>query len=155
MKGLPLITTLIVSMFFGCAQLKGEKGADGSTGATGATGTAGMTLTTSVFCFKNQVVNSVSLWFWYTTNIYSDGTKFIHCAVSSPSAEWGNSLFYKSTQTGSVTEYCSLTLDVDTGSSGFWTFSKSGSTKTVVYSDTGSASNNTTVTYASSDCTTN
>jgi len=77
------------------------------------------------------------------------------CAVIGSAIQIENAVFYKSIQAGATVEGCIVVSDADsTSSGGFWTFSKSGSTRTAVYTDPGSATNGTTITYSTSDCST-
>lgn len=114
-------------------------------------GNDGITISTVKRC--NKI--SGGLVFEHNIVTYSTNDKFVYCAISNAAATYSATAIYKSTQTGSVSEGCALTYDLDTVTSGFWIFSVSGSTRTAVYSDSGSASNGTTVTFATSDCTSN
>lgn len=159
MKIAMLIVLLISTI--GCAPFKGSDGATGATGAkgetgaTGASGADGLTLSSQSFCSKSQTVNSVSMTFQYDIYTFSDGTKMIRCAVGDGFTNYDTHFMWKSNQAGASQEGCLLKLDVDIANGGYWDFSKSGNTRTAFYINSGSAFDGTTVTYSSSDCTSN
>ena len=92
--------------------------------------------------------------FSYQGVTYSTGDVFVRCEISDNISSFSTSNFYKSTQSGASNYSCVLTFDVDTASAGFWQFTFTSGTKKAVYSDTGSGSNGSTLTYASGDCST-
>ena len=119
-------------------------------GTDGTNGTNGLTISSIKYCskttggatFKNNIVT------------FSTGDKHIYCEISNSLNTYSASIFYRSVQTGATTESCLIVYDIDTATAGFWNFALSGSTRAATYSDSGSASNGTVITYASGDCAT-
>lgn len=128
----------------------GDTGPQGPQGPQGTAGTPGMTIATNLACSR---VTSGMI-FEYQLVTYSTGDVFAACSISDGSATYYNSRIYRSTQSGAVTGDCLLTYDIDTVSAGYWTFSHSGGGSTVVYHDSTSANNGTTVSYSSGECST-
>lgn len=150
MKSL-VLTLVTIGILSGCGQQgeKGDAGPKGDSGGTGATGTTA-SISSSTHCAKT--VSSLN--FEYDYVVFSSGDVWVNCNIEDSSAEYSNSSFYKSTQTGASTGGCLLTYDIDTASSGYWSFTTSPS-RQAIYKDTGSANNGTTVSFATSDCSTN
>lgn len=119
-------------------------------GSTGPTGPAGATISSNTRCSK---IDS-GLMFDYLILRYTSGDVFVDCSISDSSATYSRTAFFKAGQTGATTYSCLLTYDVDASSSGYWTFNYGSSVYKATYSDSGSASNNFVLTYASGDCTT-
>ena len=127
----------------------GQTGSSGTSGTNGTNGTDGLTISNIVFCTK-----IATRLYEYNTVTFSTGDKHVFCSVTNGVGTYSSSITFKSTQAGATTESCLVTMDVENSTSGWWNFTKSGTTKTTVYSDATSASNGTTVTFATSDCTT-
>lgn len=142
-----IVGLFVLSGLFGCS------GGGGGSSAPAASPTTPevdeQSLTSTVRCYKNQS----GLDFEFVINNFSNGDKYITCLVAGLSIQVQNSVYYKSTFSGAVSESCLVTSDADsTPSAGYWTFSLASGVRKAVYSDTGSAANGTTITYASGDC---
>jgi hypothetical protein len=115
----------------------------------GKAGADGMTISSGFNCSK---ISGASL-FIFQGVTYSTGDVFSSCEVTGASLQSSSSKFYKSTQPGAASFYCSLTFDSEApASGGYWTFSASGTTKKATYTDSGAVMNGTVVTFSSSDC---
>lgn len=110
----------------------------------------GGAITSTTSCGKIQ--GNVS--FQYKTSTLSSGHKIIQCYISDNVSGFSNLMIYKNTQNGYQTDACTLVFDLDTASAGFWEFKRNSGVRTITYTDSGSASDGTVITYASSDCVT-
>lgn len=126
------------------------KGQDGTNGSNGTNGTNGLTISSIKYCKKT----SGSITFDHNIVTYSTGDKWVYCAISNALDTFSASVMYLAAQNGATNESCIIVYDLDSASSGWWNFSLSGTTRTAVYSDAASASNGTTLTFATSDCST-
>lgn len=131
----------------------GSPGPQGPTGATGATGAdgedgAGLTIASGFQCSKI----SGALAFIYQSITFSTGDRWLTCAIEDLASSYSESQFYKANQAGATSGWCMVTYDLDAATAGFWSFT-SNSGRTAVYNDSSSGSNNTTITFADSDCT--
>lgn len=127
---------------------KGDTGAQGPTGPQGVNGSEGMTIASGFSCSKSS--NGYS--FRFTGVKFSTGDAWSNCSISGSSFETSNSTLYKSSQNGATTYGCLLTWDLDASTSGFWFFTGTNGTRQTIYTDSGSASNGTVVSFSSSDC---
>lgn len=141
--------------FFGCGSAgpAGPAGPQGSAGANGSQGQAGIDEGgfSSLFgCYKL----SSGLAFAFEGITLTSGDVMVTCSVAGLSSELSNTTFYKSSDVGAQTFHCQVVSDADsTPSAGFWVFSFTSGTYQAIYNDSGSSVNNTTITYANSDCT--
>lgn len=101
---------------------QGESGQNGLPGATGASGT-GLTIESTKYCSKLDNGTSSTLFLQYQIVTYSTQDKFIVCSVSGSRFQVTNTVVYKSSQVGAVTNICKVTYDDQNNNSGFWTFS--------------------------------
>lgn len=111
---------------------------------------SGSSMVSDVLCSKI----TGGLYFEYSSASFSDGSRFVSCSVSDSYAAYSNSQFYGPGRTGTATGYCSVGYDVEwNGTGGWWAFTDSGSSVSAVYSDSGSSSNGSSVSFSgSSDC---
>lgn len=140
----------------GAAGTNGTNGANGSrgvTGATGPTGAAGMTISSSLYCSKTDSGSGTTLYYQYSSVIYTTGDRYVDCSVSDDAKEYTGSFLFSSTQAGAASGGCSVTYGLGTTDFGFWGFTSQSGTTKVVYTDTGSAKNGYTYTFVSGDCT--
>lgn len=94
--------------------------------------------------------------FRYSVVDFSSNDKFVTCSISGAAVQIANSFFWRAGQNGAVAEACLLVYDVDSSAtSGFWAFSLNGGVRNAVYSDPGSADDQSQVMYSSGDCTIN
>lgn len=120
------------------------KGADGKDGAT-----------TSILSGFNCTKLSGGLTFHFAGITYTTGDVWVECDIANSSLQVTGTGLYKSTQVASSTFLCSITFDSDgTATSGFWTFTGTKGIRKAVYTDAGSSSNQSTMTFSSTDCTT-
>jgi hypothetical protein len=147
-----MVKVLLCVFVLGLAACAGKDGSQGATGPQGPAGADGLQISSITSCSKVQS----GLNFYYSTTTFSNSDKFVKCIVSGSSLQVEEVALYKATMNGAVFETCMLVSDADsTPSSGYWTFSKTSGVRKAIYTDSGSAINGTTITYASSDCTTN
>lgn len=121
-------------------------------GTDGANGAPGMTISSIVNCSK--ISSSPSVLVFYRVVTYSTNDKFVFCSIQNGVGTFSASVVYKASQSGVLSEACTVGLDLDTATAGYWTYTLSGSTRTAIYTDSGSASNGTSISFASSDCST-
>lgn len=147
-----------------CGQpVKGEPGPPGAPGATGAQGppgTAGANgaagqrgATGAVFGIVSHMHCSkiAGQLFEYQTAVFTDGARYVACAVSGASIQASATLLYAPDQAGSSNGSCIVTYDVDaSATSGWWNFTLS--PLRAQYNDIGSANDQQSVTFAASDC---
>lgn len=106
-------------------------------------------VTSTVACHK--ALGSLDFYFVITT--FNNNDKYITCTLSNSTTQVQSSWYYKSTFAGATSEDCLVSFDSDgTASYGYWQFSRASGVRKVVYNDSSSGSNGTTVTYAPSDC---
>lgn len=135
----------------------GNPGANGATGAMGAMGVSGLRGVTGAdgggfdIVAKKRCFKIAGYAFTYYTALFSNGMRFATCEVADSGASYDATILYASTQVGATTGGCVVTYDVDTASSGWWSFTLS--PLRAQYNDIGSASDQQTVTFASTDCT--
>lgn len=129
--------------------LKGEKG---DTGSIGPSGIAGMTVSSNRQCIKSDGVQN--LIYIYQVLTFTSGDKFIECSVQSSGAQFSSSQYYTSSQQGAITSSCMVGADKDTSSFGSWNFKTTSGVESLIYSDSGSASNGYSYVFLSSDCVT-
>jgi hypothetical protein len=149
---------LILSLALtGCGGKDGAAGATGATGAagaTGASGSAGITSATKLYCSKIDAGTGASFLYKYRSVVFSNGDRFVSCSVSGSNAGYGSSDYFKSSQNGATTGGCTVEADLDTASSGFWSFTSQSGTSKVVYTDSGSTHDGYTYTFVTADCST-
>lgn len=120
----------------------GSDGKNGLDGTAGKDGTAGITVTSTAVCSKVQTVNALSLSFTYTVINYSTGGVLATCGVSGSSTESSSTSYYPNTASNSA---CITIFDVDGATAGAWNFTFVNGAAHALYSDSGSASNSTSV----------
>lgn len=124
-------------------------GCGGKDGVNGANGAPGMTIASTRYC---SFVSS-GLLFHYQFTKYSTGDAFVNCGVSDNIGTYSGSRVYMSSQVGATSGGCSVTDDIDSPyAGGYWTFQVSGLTAAVTYNDSGSASDDLTHVFTSSEC---
>lgn len=130
--------------------LKGKDGMDGRDGLDGHDGENASieVVASTVNCSK--IFGGV--YFKYRIVTFSDGSKQVICAAEDGMYSSSGIITYLSTQVGATSEYCSFTLDLENYSGGWWKFENVSGTRTATYNDIASASDNTTITFAESDC---
>jgi hypothetical protein len=111
---------------------------------------SGTALVSGLSCTKL----SVGLVFEYFTAVYTDGSRFVSCAISDGYGTYSNTEIFGATQNGAASGLCILVYDLEwNGTSGFWSFTFSGSSSIALYSDTGSTYNGNSVSMSgSSEC---
>lgn len=127
----------------------------GSPGATGPQGVAGPTgpgapTSTVLVASHLRCSKVVGQFFEYDTTLYTNGMRFVECAVADSFVAITATALYGADQNGSITGGCLVGYDVDTNSSGFWNFTLS--PLRAQYNDTGSANDQSVVTFAPGDC---
>ena len=125
-------------------------GPAGARGPAGPSGTNGIGISSSTSC---GVIAS-GLYFIYNVVTFGSGDKWVKCSVVDTYYSVEQSSIYLASQSGAVTEGCSVGSDVDAASGGYWRFTNTSVARTAVYNDPGSADDGFTVTFASGDCST-
>lgn len=139
-----MICLVATQMLIGC----GKDGADGADGVNGA-------LIKSMHrCSKIQTGLGIILLFTYESTIFTTGDRLVNCAIAANSGTFTRSSIYHNTMLGSTSGHCTVGLDIDTASGGYWNFtSPIGDSTVVVYNDSGSPDDDYSFTFDSSDCT--
>lgn len=130
----------------------GKEGPPGATGPAGAQGPAGSSDQIESLVSCARIVGS--LYFRYQHVLFHNGDAFVSCGISNATGESAYSRMYDHSQVGAATGGCIITYDIDTATAGYWIFERSGSTASATYHDPSSASDQTSDTFASSECTT-
>lgn len=132
----------------GPAGPQGSAGATGARGPAGDAGISGLDLSQWVSCVKTQG----GLLFEYGVTRFTSGDAMTRCAVAGTGWTVSNSYVYPVEKAGAANGLCILTYDVDAATGGYWTFTTT--TGGAVYTDSGSTSNGSTVTFATTECAT-
>jgi hypothetical protein len=125
----------------------GDAGPPGTPGPSGDAGAPGVMVSSKRACS----VISGGLVFSYDVVFFSNGDRFVTCSISGAGWTVGGSNYWLSTQVGAATSQCALVFDVDTSSSGFWTFRDTPDIR-ATYTDPGSTSDGAIVTFPSGNC---
>jgi len=105
-----------------------------------------ISVTTSLKCSKEQVVDTTWLAFDYEQVGFSNGMISVTCRVRRPYYGWSYSRIIPSGQSAN----CDVYWDIDSGDPGmaYWRFTSTG----VIYNDTDSGVDGSTITFSAGDC---
>lgn len=139
MKALVLVA-VVMGACEGPMGLDGPRGPTGPTGPQGIAGESGLQRTHLCQGFAD-LGGGRGYALDHTVYDFADGSVLATCTVAGGIESWSSTRMYRAGQIGALTGGCSVTADVDTNSSGYWTFdiTPSKSASTVVYNDVGSA----------------
>lgn len=132
---------LFILFLSACGGSSGSDGAAGAVGLNGTNGTAGLTVSSEFFCGSVDGGSGTSLTFKYQSVKYTTGDRDVNCSIADSAHQYSAETFYRVGSTGATTGSCILGYDLDGASGGFWTYTSSGGTNQVVYTDGGSGHN--------------
>lgn len=151
-----LIAVVMCAMLAACGPgEQGPAGPQGPTGPTGPTGPAGPRGPSGglgaqdiavLVCNGNTTTTSgVPFSVEYVVYAFSDGGSMATCVVIGPGSQASGIELYRNIDPSAVPATCVVTADLDTPTSGWWTFKRLDNTARAVYSDVGSPMNGRTI----------
>lgn len=130
----------------------GPVGPTGKDGTNGKDGAPGSTFGVQQWTVCAHVDSTVGINVYYSTTMFTDGARYVDCAIHGPSIGSTNNAFYSSTQQGATYGFCEVFFDIDAASYGQWEFNLLPSPR-ASYLDTPSASNGLSEVFVGTDCT--
>lgn len=125
--------------------IPGTDGRIGADGANGKDGAPGILLRSECYCAGLlDLGTGSSVGAIHDIYIFADGSVFASCSIYGPSAELQASNFYRANQVGADRGSCNIIRDIDTASTGSFTFTGTfgGCADTqIVYRDSSSVTN--------------